>query len=285
MSGIPAHEASELSLSEFICRLAADQCPFVAIPVFPSRVFRHSFIFINTKSGIRVPKDLEGKRIGTLLYTATALVYMRALLQHDYGVDLSSIHWIEGDLQKPGHHSESMAMPLLRPARIEPNGADKGLIKLLEDGEIDALFSPAVPNSLGQHPNVARLFTNYREVEMDYFRRTQIFPIMHLVAIRRDVYEKHPFVAGSLYKAFCQAKDLALGKLLRRGASMSMLPWARSEAESMQTLFGRDIWPYGIEPNRSTLEAFVHYLSEQAMIKHPPKIDDIFVDVFNLRQK
>ena len=136
-----------------------------------------------------------------------------------------------------------------------------------------------MPSSIGQHPDVARLFPNYREIEMDYFRRTRIFPIMHLVAIRREIYEKHPFVARSLYKAFCQAKDMAINKLLRKGASMSMLPWARSEAESMQAFFGPDVWPYGIEPNRPTLEAMIRYLAEQAMIEHPLKIEDLFVDV------
>ena len=170
-------------------------------------------------------------------------------------------------------------MRLLKPVRIERSDGDKGLLKLLEDGEIDALLSPSVPGSLGKHPNVARLFPNYREVEMDYFRRTRIFPIMHLVAIRRDVYEKHPLIARSLYKALCQAKDLAIGKLLRKGAAISMLPWARSEAESMQSLFGPDLWPYGIEPNRPTLEAVMSYLAEQAMMERPMKIEDLFVDV------
>ena len=279
LSGGAAYEACELSLSEYICGLATGQCPFVAIPVFPSRVFRHSFMFINTGSGVSTPKDLEGKRIGTPLYTITAMVYMRGLLQHDYGVDLATLYWIEGEPHKPGHHVEAKTMPLLRPAQIEINRADKGLFKLLEDGGIDAVFSPSVIPSLGKHPAIARLFPNYRQVEMDYFRRTGIFPIMHLVAVRRDILEQHPWIARSLYKAFCTAKEIAVGKLLRKGASMQMLPWARAEAEEMRKLFGPDIWPYGIEANRPTLEAVVQYLAEQAMIARPMKIEDLFVDV------
>lgn len=279
LSGGSPYEAAELSVSEYICRFAARQTPFVAIPVFPSRVFRHSFIFINKKAGIRAPKDLEGKRIGTPLYTATAMVYMRALLQHDYGIDLATLRWIEGDLHTPGRHTEPDTMPLLRPAAIEANTADRGLFKLLEDGGLDAMFSPSVPPGLGRHPDVTRLFPDYRGVEMDYFRRTGIFPIMHLVAIRKDIQEKHRFVARNLYKAFCQAKDLAMAKMLRKGAGVSMLPWARAEAESMQALFGRDFWPYGLEPNRPTLEALTRYLTEQAMIDQPPKIEDLFADI------
>lgn len=279
MAGHLAYDASELSVSEFICRLAADQCPFVAIPVFPSRLFRHGFITINKKSGIRAPKDLEGKRIGTPIYTSTAMVYIRAFLQHDYGVDLSTIRWVEGELNKPGWHADSATMPLLEPVAIEPNNSDKGLSKRLEDGEIDAIFSMSLPPCLGRHPDVARLFPNYRDIEMEYYRRTKIFPIMHLVAIRRDIHDKHPFVAASLYKAFCDAKDLAMEKLLRKGASLSMLPWARAEGEAMQQIFGDDFWPYGVEPNRPTLEGLVSYLAEQAMIKTPLKVEDLFVKV------
>lgn len=279
MSGHLAYDASELSVSEFICRLAANQCPFVAIPVFLSRLFRHGFIFINKKSGIRAAKDLEGKRIGTPIYTSTAMVYIRAFLQHDYGVDLSTIRWVEGELNNPGWHADSATMPLLKPVAIEPNTSDKGLSQLLESGEIDAVFSMSLPPCLGRTPDVARLFPNYRDIEMDYYRRTRIFPIMHLVAIRRDVHDKYPFVAANLYKAFCEAKDLAMDKLLRKGASLSMLPWARAEGEAMQRLFGDDFWPYGIAPNRPTLEALMTYLTEQSMIETPLKVADLFVKV------
>ena len=279
MSGHLAYDASELSVSEYICRMDAGQCPFVAIPVFLSRLFRHGFIFINKKSGIRAPKDIEGRRIGTPIYTSTAMVYIRAFLQHDYGVDLSTIRWVEGELNNPGWHADSATMPLLEPVAIEPNNSDKSLSKLLEDGELDAVFSMSLPACLGRNPDIARLFPDYRAVETDYYRRTGIFPIMHLLAIRRDIHERHPFVAASLYQAFCKAKTIAMDKLLRKGASLSMLPWARAEAEAMQTLFGDDFWPYGVEPNRPTLEALMTYLTEQSMIKAPLKVEDLFAKV------
>jgi len=279
MAGDLAYDASELSTSEFICRFAANQCPFVALPVFVSRLFRHGFITINKKSGIRSPRDLEGRRIGTPIYTSTAMVYMRGFLQHDYGVDLSAIRWIEGELNSPGWHADSAAMPLLKPVAIERNMSDRSLNQLLESGDIDALFSMSLPPCLGRNADVARLFPDYRNVEMDYYRRTRIFPIMHLLAIRRDIHEQHPFIVKSLYHAFCKSKDIAMEKLLRRGASLSMLPWARAEAEAMQHLFGEDFWPYGIEANRPTLEAFVTYLTEQSMIKSPVRIDELFAVV------
>lgn len=279
MSGHLAYDASELSLSEYICRMDAGQCPFIAIPVFLSRLFRHGFIFINKKSGIRTPKDLEGKRIGTPIYTSTAMVYMRAFLQHDYGVDLAAIRWVEGELNAPGWHADSAAMPLLEPVAIEHNSSDKGLSKLLESGELDGVFSMSLPACYGRHPDVARLFPNYREVELEYYQRTGIFPIMHLLAIRRDLHEAHPFVAASLYQAFSQAKTIAMDKLLRKGASLSMLPWGRAEGEAMQKIFGEDFWPYGVAPNRPTLEALMRYLTEQAMIKAPLRVEDLFAPV------
>jgi 4,5-dihydroxyphthalate decarboxylase len=279
MAGDQAYDASEMSASELICRIAAKQCPFVAVPIFLSRVFRHGFITINKKSGIKTPKDLEGRRVGTTVYTATAIVYIRGLLQHDYGVDLSTIRWVEGDQRHPGKHGNPATMPLLRKINIEPNNGKYGLSGLLEAGEIDAIVSPSVPPCLGHNPDIERLFPNFREIEMDYYSRTKIFPIMHLLAIRREIYEKHPFVAKSLYDAFCKAKALTMDKMLRRGAPFSILPWARAEAIEMQQMFGDDFWPYGIEPNRATLEAFLAYLSEQAMIEKPFPIEDIFVPV------
>jgi 4,5-dihydroxyphthalate decarboxylase len=279
MAGEQAYGASEMSASELVCRIAANQCPFVAIPIFPSRVFRHGFITINKRSGIKTPKDLEGRRIGTTVYTATAIVYIRGLLQHDYGVDLSTIKWVEGDLRHAGKHGNPATMPLLKKIDIEPMTGARGLSGLLEDGEIDAIVSPSLPPCLGENPDIERLFPNFREIEKDYYRRTKIFPIMHLVAIRRDLYESHPFIAKSLHDAFVEAKRLTLHKLLYRGAMLSMLPWSRAEALEMQALFGGDFWPYGVEANRPTLEAFMTYLHEQGMIAKPFPIEDIFVPV------
>lgn len=280
MAGELAFDACEMSSSELVCRLAAGQSPFLAIPVFPSRMFRHSYVVINRRSGIRSANDLEGKRIGVPIYTVSAAVYIRGMLQHEYGVDLAKLRWLQGDMETPKpRHGNPNVMPLLKPVAIESNRSGKSLSQLLADGEIDAIIAAFLPSCFGKHPDVVRLFPDYREVETAYYRKTGIFPIMHLVTIRRDVYERHPFVAQSLYDAFCRSRALALERMLGRGATPVMLPWLKSDTERMIELMGGDLWPYGIEPNRKTLEAFVTYLTEQAMIAAPIPIEDIFVPV------
>lgn len=278
MTGPDAYDAAEMSASEFVARLAAGRCPFVAIPVFPSRLFRHSFITINRKAGIKAPKDLEGKRVGTAIYTQTASVWTRGMLAHDYGVDLSTIQWVQGDLDKPGRHTDAALMPLLKPAAIEDNDSGKSLAQLLEIGELDAVVAPRLPESFGIHPDIQRLFPDFRAVELDYYRRTKIFPIMHVVVIRREIYDAHPFVAESLYRAFTAAKDKAVARMRSRSGTLPyMLPWMKADVEELVREFGEDPWPYGIAPNRPTLEAFIAYLVEQDMIAKPIPIEDLFV--------
>ncbi len=279
MSGAMEFDACEYSSSEFVSRFAAGQCPFVAIPVFPSRSFRHGFIAVNRKF-VRTPKDLEGKRVGLPLYTMTASIFIKGLLQHDYGVDLAKIEWVEGQINGGAAHGNPTTMPLVRPVPIERNRSGKSLSALLEEGSIHATIGTSLPVALGRNPDIERLFPNFREVEGDYYRRTGIFPIMHLVAIRRDVYERHPFVATSLYKALCAAKDAALAKM-RAGVSLRyMLPWLAAHIAETDAVFGGDPFPYGIEPNRSTLEALVQYLHDQFLIAAPMKIDDLFVPLY-----
>lgn len=278
MSGPDAYDVAEMSGSEFVARFAAGKCPFVAIPVFPSRLFRHGFVTVNRKAGIETPKDLEGKRIGTAIYTQTASVWTRGMLAHDYGVDFSTVHWVQGDLDKPGLHTDAELMPLLKPVRIEPNETGKSLGELLEDGELDAVIAPRLPLSFGINPDIQRLFPDFRAVELDYYRRTKIFPIMHIVMIRRDVFEAHSFVAESLYRAFCEAKDMALARMRSRSGTLPyMLPWMKADVEEQRREFGEDPWPYGVEPNRPTLEAFITYLVEQDMIAEAIPIEDLFV--------
>jgi len=278
MAGSEAFDACEMSLSEVITRLDANKSPFVAIPVFPSRVFRHGFIVVNRKT-IHKPKDLEGKRIGVPIYTVTAAVYIRALLQHEYGVDLSTVQWVTGDMEKPGTHGNPSIMPLLTPVAIEHNQTDKSLGDLLAESSLQAIIGATLPSVLGRHPNVARLFPNYAEVEADYYRRTQIFPIMHVVVIRKEVYERNPFVATSLYRALCASKDLALKRMRSIGALYYMLPWLWQEIDEVNELFGKDPWPYGVEANRKTLDAFITYLAEQGMISKPMPLDNVFVPI------
>jgi len=279
MAGKQEFDVSEMSSSEFISRKSAGQCPFVAIPVFPSRVFRHGCIAVNRARGIRTPKDLEGKRIGVPLYTMTAAIWIRGHLQHEYGVDLSTIQWGQGSINSPGAHGDPSVMPLLKSVPIEQNTSGKSLSQLLDEGAIDAIIGTTLPESMRHNPDVQRLFPDFREVEKTYYARTGIFPIMHLTVIRRDVYEKHPEIAASLYKAFCASKDWALGKMRYTGALRYMLPWLPADLDEIDQVFGGDPWPYGVAANRATLEALVMYLVEQSLIAAPIRVNELFVPV------
>ncbi len=276
MSGRQEFDACEMSSSEFISRYAAGKLPFVAIPVFASRVFRHGFIVVNRKF-ITSAKDLAGKRIGVPLHTQTAAIFVRGLMQHDLGVDLSGIEWVQGAVNEPGAYGNPSVMPLLKPVAITPNQSGKSLSDLLAAGDIQAIIGSNLPRALNRHPDVVRLFPDYRAREQDYFRRTGIFPIMHLIVIRNDVYERHPFVARSLYDAFGAAKDWAWEKMRYPGTLRYMLPWLPDDIEEIDKLFGGDCWPYGIEPNRPTLEALVTYMAEQGLIPAPIPIEKLFV--------
>jgi 4,5-dihydroxyphthalate decarboxylase len=276
MGGRQEFDVAEFSSSEFISRLARGGCPFVALPVFPSRVFRHGYIYINRNAGIAKPQDLAGRRIGVPLYTMTAAVWIRGHLAHQYGVDLTTIRWVEGATNEGGRHGDPSAPALLKPARIEHDEKGRSLRDLLVSGEIDAVASSQRPLP---HPDIAPLFPDSRAVERAYYRATRIFPIMHLVVIRRDVYERHPWIATSLYKGFVEAKAKALARLRKTGAHPSMLPWVHHDVEEINEVFGGDPYPYGIEPNRPTLEALVRYMAEQHFIPQPIPIAELFVPI------
>ncbi len=276
MAGGNAFDASEFSCSEFIQRYAQGDRTFVAIPVFPSRVFRHGMITINRKH-IKSVKDLEGKRIGVPLYTMTAAIFIKGHLQRDYGVDLSGITWVQGSINGEGSHGNPTIMPLVKPVRIEKKPDGKTLGDLLESGDISAIIGTTLPNAIKTNPDIVRLFPDYREVEKNLYRTKKIFPIMHLIAIRRDVYEKHPFIAKSLYDACVKSKDHALEKMRYIGALRYMLPWMTADLDEIDDVFGGDPWPYGVEVNRPTLDAVNQYLEDQFLIEKKVKIDDLFV--------
>jgi 4,5-dihydroxyphthalate decarboxylase len=277
MVGELAFDLSELSASEFICQEDRGRNPFVAIPVFPSRAFRHGFVFVNRQKGIAKPKDLEGKRIGVALYTQTAAIWVRGHLA-DLGVDLSTIRWVEGAVEKPGAHGSPCALPILKPAPIEPNRSGRSLSDLLAAGEIDALIGARQPDSLRTHPErVARLFPDYRSVERDYYRRSRVHPIMHLVAIRKELYREHPWIAERLYRAFTAAKDWALEKMRYSVSQRYMLPFLYADIDEIDELFGGDPWPYGLAPNRPTLEALMRHMVEQDFIAKPLPLERLFV--------
>src|SRR5215472_6052268 len=205
MSNRLEFDACEMSSSEYVSRFAAKKLPFVALPVFASRVFRHGFIVVNRRF-VKAPAELAGKRIGVPLYTQTAAIFVRGLMQHDLGIDLSGIEWVQGAVNEPGSYGHPSLMPLLKPVNIKANTSGRSLSDLLERGDIQAIIGSHLPRALNRHPDVVRLFPDFRAREQDYFHRTRIFPIMHLIVIRNDIYERHPFVATSLYRAFGAAK-------------------------------------------------------------------------------
>jgi 4,5-dihydroxyphthalate decarboxylase len=279
MSGGQEFDVAEYSSSEFVQRYANKQCPFVAIPVFPSRCFRHAFIGINRKFGISKPKDLEGKKIGVALYTMTAAIFIRGLLQHEYGVDLSKCTWVQGAINAAGAHGSPTVLPLLKPVKLEQGPPNKSLDDLIQEGAIAATIGTSMPESYRTNPDIARLFPNFVELEKEYYKRTKIYPIMHLVAIKKSVYEKYPFVATSLFNAFQKAKDIALERMFNQRALRYMMPWIPRDIDEIHEVFDGDPWPYGVEPNRPTLEALVTYLQDQHLIAHKPTLEELFVPI------
>ena len=277
MAGNLEFDLAEMSGSEFIQRRVAGDDAMVGLPVFPSRVFRHGMITINRTSGIREPKDLEGRRIGVPVYIMSAATWMRGILNSEYGVDLSTIRWVEGGINKPGQHGNPSHLPMHRPVNIEKNTSGQSLSTLLEASEIDAIIGTVLPASYFSNDNVVRLFPDYRQVERDYFLKTKIFPIMHLIAMRRDAYEQHPFIATSLFDAFCASKDRANARMRDLGTLQYMLPWMTTDIDELDEVFAGDAWPYGIEPNRHTLDAFVAYLADQGITERTIAVDDLFI--------
>jgi len=260
-------DAAELSLSSYVISLFAESPPFIAIPVFPSRTFRHSCIFVHRASGIREPKDLIGKRVGVPEYQLTAPVWIRGILSDEYGVSAASVSYFTGGQEEAGR-VEKIKLSLSPEFRVEPIPPGKTLSKMLEAGEIDALYSPRIPSTLGNGSgNVRRLFEDWGAVEREYFRKTRLFPIMHTVVIRRELYEKHRWVAQSLYKAFVRAQREAYQELQEAAALKCMLPWLIQHVEETRTLMGDDYWPYGLQPNVRTLETFLRYSCEQGLSK------------------
>lgn len=273
-------DMAEYSASQYICDTVRGDSEFVALPVFASRVFRHGFIFVNRASGIREPKDLAGKRIGLGLYTQSACIWIRGHLREHHGVDLSQVEWIEGATETAGPHGETASTPPASLAScIAPNTLPCSLSERLAEGSIDAFFGAKKPSSFGVAPNVQRLFPNYRVVEQQFYRDTGIYPIMHLVVIRRRVIDEAPWIAASLYRAFTEAKDIALRRMRISTAPRYMLPWLVHDVEELDALFGADPWPYGVAANRPTLDAFVRHLADEGLLSRRPAADELFLPV------
>ena len=269
-------DVAELSLSSYTLSLFRDDSPFIAIPVFPSRFFRHSCIYVHTGSGIREPKDLIGKRIGNPEYQMTAPVWIRGILSDEYGVPVPSVTYLSGGEEQPGR-TEKIPLSLPPEIRLASIPPDKTLSQMLETGEIDALYTARAPSTFyNGSGKVRRLFEDYPAVEREYYRKTKIFPPMHIIAIRRDVYERNRWVAQSLLKAFITAQKEVYAELHETGALMHMLPWLTSHVEETEKLMGRDFWPYGYEPNVHALSTFLRYHHEQGLSKRLLTPKEIF---------
>ena len=272
-------DVSEMSLAHYCIMRTRGDFPYVALPVFPSRVFRHGYIFINTNSGISAPKDLEGKRVGVQEYRQTAAVWVRGILQHEFGVDLDTIQWVEGGVNEPRAPDDEMDLRPVRELKIEVIPPDRTLNDMLESGEIDAYYGARRPQALDTGRNVARLLPNYRELEKEYYRRTGFHPIMHTVVMREELYREHPWVAENLYKACEESKAWALKQMRFSGAQRLMLPWLYDEIAEMDAVLGDNPWPYGLEPNRAALETLVRYMHRQGFIEDEIPVDELLVPV------
>ena len=279
-------DCAEMSLSSYVMSLGRDDRPFVAIPAFPSRFFRHSCIFVSARSGITAPGGLSGRRIGSPEYQMTAPVWIRGILADEHGVPVASPQYLTGGEEEPGR-TEKLALDLPPEIRVARIGPDQTLARMLADGDIDALYTARAPSTFRSHPEaVRRLFPDYVTVERDYFRRTRIFPIMHTVVIRRDVYERNRWCARELYKAFAAAQRKTYRDLEETAANKAMLPWLTAHVEDARRTLGEDWWAYGLEPNRHVLETFLRYHHEQGLSKRRRAPEELFapetLDVFKV---
>jgi 4,5-dihydroxyphthalate decarboxylase len=268
-------DVTELSMGSHLIATAQDGSPYVGLPAFISRTFRHSCIFIRRDRGIESGADLRGKVVGVPEYQMTAAIWMRGIFSEDFGVPSDQIAWRTGGMNAPGR-KERMALNLPASFDVEPIGQDSSLSDALADGRLDAVITARTPACFERgDPNIGRLFENYRAVEEDYFTRTGIFPIMHGIGVRRDLAAKHPWLARSVYKAFLNAKITALARLGETGSLAISHPWMADERDRLARLMGADFWPYGIEPNRVAIEAMVRYAREQGLIDRPVPVEEL----------
>jgi len=247
----------ELSMSSFTVKIAAGDCPYVGVPVFPSRAFRHNSIYIRTDRGIARPEDLKERRIGVPEYQVTANVWTRLMLEKEYGVKPSDVTWVRGGYEQTGR-IEKIAVTLPGDVRVEDAPAGTTISGLLADGAIDAVIGPRAPSCFtAGHPHVGWLFPDPAAAGAAWYRATGIFPIMHLLGIRRSLAERHPWLPAAVMKAFENAKALALAKLRDVAATKVTLPFVEEQLLAARTLMGEDFWSYGLGANRHVLEVFL----------------------------
>lgn len=269
-------EVAELSLASYVVSLREQPSPFVALPVFPSRMLRHSSIYVNADAGIERPEDLRGKVVGTPEFQLTACVWVRGILAEHHGVPVDSVRYRTGGQETPGR-IEKAKLDLPPSIDIEAIGPNETLAEMLADGRIDALHTPRVPSPFAKgDPRVRRLFPDVISAERDYHAKTGIFPIMHVVVVRRDVYEAAPWVAQSLTKAFELARRRAMAELYDSSALRVMLPWLITHVEDSAAQLGPDVWSYGLDGNRDGLATFLGYHHEQGLSPRRYEPEELF---------
>jgi 4,5-dihydroxyphthalate decarboxylase len=258
-------DVCELSLSSFSVKTAADDCPYVGVPVFPSRAFRHTCVCIRNDRGIGAPEDLKGRRVGLPEYQLTANVWMRAILADEHGVQPSDITWVRGGYEQPGR-VEKIAVKLPVDVRVEEAPTGETLTGLLDKGEIDAVMGPRAPSSFDRgDPRISWLYPDPTAAAAEWYGRQRIFPIMHILGVRRSLAERHPWLPGALAKAFEQAKAAALAKLTDTSATKVTLPFVEEQLRNARRLMGDDFWSYGFTPNRHVLEYFLYHHHRQGL--------------------
>lgn len=268
-------DVAELSLSRYAMLCSRAGSAYAGIPVFPSRSFRHASLYVRRDRGIARPQHLKGRRIGVNNYDDTAAVVVRGMLRDDYGLDASDMAWCIGNLERG--QAPRVAPPALPPSVRISVEENRTLDALLADGELDAVLSIVPPPCFSAgHPQVARLFPDWRAAERDWYARTRHFPIMHLVGVRRALLDAHPGLPRALYDAFCLAKDLAVAELENLQAPKTTLPWAAAELAATRAALGEDFWPYGFAANRAALQRQLRYSAEDGLLARPVTPDELF---------
>ena len=271
-------DVTELSFSTHILQTQRGDSQYLGVPVFLSRVFRHSGFYIRTDRGIESGSDLKGKTVGVPEYQMTAAVWQRGLLKDEFGIEPWEVAWRTGGLEEAGREERT---PIALPEQFDCRriAPDQTLSTMLETGELDAVISPPMPSCLQRGaPNVGRLWPDYRSVEQDYHRRTGIFPIMHILGVKKSLVAEYPWLPANLYKAFKAAKELAIRDLEVIGALKVSLPWVGAELSETRDLMGPDVWSYGVTENRQDIEALIRYSAEQGLTEPGLAPEDLFAE-------
>jgi len=264
----------ELSLSSFTVKTAQGNAPYVGVPAFVSRAFRHTSLYVRTDR-IKKPADLKGKKIGLPEYQLTANVWARAILEDDYGVKPSDIHWVRGGIEDAAR-PEKISIKLPDDVKLEDAPKGKSISALLAEGAIDGFMAPRPPSLPKNTPNVGWLFPDPVAAAKDYFKRTGIFPIMHIVGVRRELADKHPWLPGAVFKAFEQSKAVAMEQLSDTSATKVTLPFVEERLAEARALMGEDFWSYGVAPNLKTLETFLRHHHSQGLSSRLVTVNEIF---------